>query len=205
MAWPRGAQNAITYQKPPAPIEKLLDAPRTPEVTLSPDARTMLVLQPATFPTIADVAQPRFRLAGLRFNPKVSGPSVEQYAISAALQPVGGALKPIAGLPAKRRLTNAIWSPDSRHVAFVQRSDAAGTAGLELWVLDVASAHAQRMGTLHLDAVLGRNPCEWMPDSRSLLCKIVPTPRGTAPAESEVPTGPDVSENLGQVTPRAHL
>ena len=196
-----GAQTASTYQKPPAPIEQLLDAPRTPEVLLSPDGKMMLIEQPATFPTIADVAQPRYRLAGLRFNPKVSGPSVEQYSISASLQPVGGSMKPISGLPAKTRMTNAMWSPDSKHVAFVERNDGAATAGLELWVIDVGVARAERVGTVHLDAVLGRTPCEWMPDSKELLCKVIPTPRGAAPKESEVPAGPNISENLGKVTP----
>jgi dipeptidyl aminopeptidase/acylaminoacyl peptidase len=191
---------ALSYQKPPDAIEKLLTAPRTPEVRLSPDRKMMVIEQPATYPTIADVAQPRYRLAGLRFNPKVSGPSVEQYSISLSLQPVGGAMKPVTGVPAKLKLTNAIWSPDSKHVSFVQRDDAA-PAGLELWVLDVATAHAHRVGTVHLDAVLGRNPCEWLPDNDSLLCKVIPTPRGPAPAISDVPTGPDVSENLGKVTP----
>ena len=60
------AQNSMTYQKPPEPIEALLDAPASPIARLSPDRRMLLVVQPATFPTIADVAQPRFRLAGLR-------------------------------------------------------------------------------------------------------------------------------------------
>ena len=73
------AQTALTYQKPPAPIEQLLEAPPTPIVRLSPDRKTMLVEQPTTFPTIADVAQPRYRLAGIRFNPSSNGPSVERY------------------------------------------------------------------------------------------------------------------------------
>ncbi|SFS06067.1 glutamyl peptidase. Serine peptidase. MEROPS family S09D [Granulicella pectinivorans] len=196
-----GAQTALTYQKPPAPIEQLLDAPRTPEVLLSPDGRTMLIQQPATFPTIADVAQPRYRLAGIRFNPKVSGPSVEQYAIGASLQRVGGPARLITGLPAKMRLTNAVWSPDSKHVAFVERNDVTATAGLELWVIDVVASHAHRLGTVHLDAVLGRTPCEWLPDAKALLCKVIPTPRGAAPRQSEIPAGPDISENLGKVTP----
>src|ERR1700756_1370295 len=63
------AQTASTYQKPPAPIEQLLEAPPTPIVRLSPDRKMMLVEQPATFPTIADVAQPRYRLWGNPFLP----------------------------------------------------------------------------------------------------------------------------------------
>ena len=41
-----------------------------------------------------------------------------------------------------------------------------------------------------------------MPDSSaSLLCKTVAPGRGAAPKESDVPTGPNVEENLGKVSP----
>src|ERR1700756_3596866 len=80
------AQTALTYQKPPAPIEQLLEAPPTPVVRLSPDGKMMLVEQPATFPTIADVAQPRYRLAGIRFNPSSNGPSVERDYVGLQMQ-----------------------------------------------------------------------------------------------------------------------
>ena len=215
------AQTAATYQKPPAAIEKLLDAPPTPTVRVSPDAAMLLVEQPANFPTIADVAQPRYRLAGIRFNPATSGPSAESYNVGLKLQAVsGGADRTISGLPAKLKAAGALWSPDSQHIVFTQRTDAteraetaakpagakvmqaAGAgAGLELWVIDVASGRAHRVGgTTHLNAVLGR-PCGWLPDSSGLLCKVNPAGRGAPPPATEVPTGPVISENLGKARP----
>jgi dipeptidyl aminopeptidase/acylaminoacyl peptidase len=203
------AQTASGYQKPPAAIEELLDSPKIPIASISPDRKTLLVEQPSGFPTIADVAQPRYRLAGLRFSPKTSNPAVENLATSYSLQPIGGgAAKAISGLPANPKFTNAIWSPDSKHVAFAQRADigaTAATAGLQLWVIDVATAHAHRIGIIgaapvKLNSILGR-PCAWLPDSTELLCKIVPPGRAPAPKESDVPTGPDISENLGKATP----
>ena len=197
------AQTRLTYQKPPAPIEQLLDAPPVPLVRLSPDRKVLLIEQPATFPTIADVAQPRYRLAGLRFNPKTAGPSAETYSVALSLQSVaGGAPRPIAGLPPRLKVTNALWSPDSRHAAFIQRAEGAvGGTGLELWVIDAAAARAHRVGLLHVNAILGRNPCAWMPDSAALVCKVVPPARGAAPKQSDVPAGPNISENLGKVSP----
>jgi len=195
------AQTALTYQKPPAPIEQLLDAPPVPAVRLSPDRKMLLVEQPATFPTIADVAQPRYRLAGLRFNPSSNGPSVETYNVALKLQTTaGGDPKTIAGLPAKLKAVDAIWSPDSKHVAFVAHAVPPAT-GLELWVIDVAASSAHRLGTARLNAILGRAPCEWMPDSAALLCKVIPATRGPAPRISDIPIGPDVEENLGKVSP----
>ncbi len=194
------AQTALPYQKPPAAIEQLLEAAPTPTVRLSPDRKTMLVEQPATFPTIADVAQPRYRLAGIRFNPSSNGPSVERYDVALELQSVDAtAPKTIAGLPAKLKAVDAMWSPDSKHAAFVAHATAPAT-GLELWLIDVATAHAHRVGVVKLNAVLG-SPCAWMPDSTALLCKTIPANRGAAPKVSEIPTGPDVEESLGKVSP----
>jgi dipeptidyl aminopeptidase/acylaminoacyl peptidase len=195
------AQTALTYQKPPAPIEQLLETAPTPVAHLSPDRKMMLIEQPATFPTIADVAQPRYRLAGLRFNPSSNGPSVEVYNVGLKLQAVaGGEAKTITGLPTKLKAVDAMWSPDSKHIAFVAHAVAPAT-GLELWLINTQSAAARRIGLVKLNAVLGRNPCDWMPDSQALLCKTIPAARGAAPRPSEVPTGPDVSENLGKVSP----
>jgi dipeptidyl aminopeptidase/acylaminoacyl peptidase len=191
------AQTPLTYQKPPAAIEELLDAPLTPVVKPSPDRSLLLVQQIQSFPTIAEVAQPRYRLAGIRFNPATNGPSREVSIVKLGLQPVaGGAQQSIAGLPAALKATHLMWSPDSKRVAFVQRE----TAGLHLWMVDVAKAAAHRVGTFRLNAVLGE-PCQWLADSQSLLCKIVPASRGAAPASNDVPAGPNVEENLGKVTP----
>jgi dipeptidyl aminopeptidase/acylaminoacyl peptidase len=191
------AQSALTYQKPPTAIEELLDAPVTPVVTASPDHSLLLVQQPQSFPTIAEVAQPRYRLAGIRFNPATNGPSREVSVVKIWLQPLaGGARQPIAALPATLKASHLTWSPDSKHVAFVQRE----IGGLQLWVIDVAKASAHRTGTFKLNAVLDA-PCEWMADSQGLLCKIVPAARGAAPTATEVPSGPNVEENLGKVTP----
>jgi hypothetical protein len=154
------AQAALTYQKPPAAIEELLDAPLTPVVKPSPDRSLLMVQQLQSFPTIAEVAQPRYRLAGIRFNPATNGPSREVSIVKLWLQSIaGGAQQPIAALPMPLKASHVAWSPDSKHIAFVQREP----NGLQLWVIDVAKASARRVGSLRLNAVLGE-PCEWMAD-----------------------------------------
>ena len=198
------AQDAITYQKPPAPIQALLDAPTTPAAHLSPDRTTLLIAQPATYPSIADVAQPRYRLAGIRFNPQTNGPSREIDTVRLSLENIDGTDRSITGLPAKLKATHLLWSPDSKHIAFVQRADSttstANNYGLELWVIDTATTRAHRVGTVHLNAVL-EQPCQWMPDSSELLCLTIPATRGPAPKASDVPAGPNVEQNLGRVSP----
>jgi dipeptidyl aminopeptidase/acylaminoacyl peptidase len=199
------AFSQISYRKPPEPIEQLLNAPVTPLVSLSPDRKMMLVEQPQDFPSIAEIAQPRFRLAGLRLNPATNGPSREYSMVKLALLPItGGEEHAIKGLPVHLRASSIQWSPDAKHIVFVQRSfvtDGPGvSSGLELWLVDVTSASSHRIGSLRLNAVLG-SPVEWMPNSEALLCRVVPEGRGEAPKAGSVPVGPDVEENLGKVSP----
>ena len=193
------AQSGVKYQTPPAAIESLLTAPATPLARVSPDRTMMTIEQPQALPTIADVAQPRYRLAGIRFNPATNGPSREIYSTSLAIQSTaGGEDRTVSGLPAAAKIIDVSWSPDGKHVAFVQKTTGTG-AGLTLYVVDVATAHARQVSPVRLNAVMGM-PYQWMPDSSALLCTVVPE-RGPVPVVSEVPEGPNVEENLGKVTP----
>ena len=56
------------YREPPPELMALVDAPRTPGVSLSPDRSTMLLLLRPSLPSIAEVSAPESRLAGLRIN-----------------------------------------------------------------------------------------------------------------------------------------
>ena len=195
------SQTPLKYQQPPAAIEQLLDAPIPPLVHVSPDRTLMAVELLRSFPSIAEIAQPRYRLAGLRFNPATNGPSREVYATSLSLQPLaGGSARKISGLPANLKLLHLAWSPNGKHIAFVQKITGAAGAGQYLFVVDAAAAQARQVSTLRLNSVMG-TPCEWMPDSAALLCRVVPAGRGAAPVASTVPIGPNVEENLGKVSP----
>lgn len=210
------AQTPLTYQLPPKAIVDLVDAQPTPGVGLSPRSsasgkRWLLIEHFAGLPTIADLAQPELRLAGLRFNPKTDGPSRGRYATSLEVQALPDG-KPVAvsGFPANARLRFAAWSPDASKISVINISDAAEDAGLSLWIIEVASAHARRIPQIALNGIFARSgfggadldsPCEWLSDSQGLVCRTVPADRGPAPTRSEIPTGPVIQENLGRVTP----
>src|ERR1700677_3650463 len=150
----------LKYQVPPQAMVKLVDALPPPTISLSPahgvGPRRILIQQSSSLPTIADLAEPELRLAGLRFNPKVSAPSRTRYFVSLKLQalPAAGANAKtpevaIAGLPAKPRIFSAEWSPDGQHIALVNAETRVKTspgaqesAGLSLWIVDVARASA---------------------------------------------------------------
>ncbi len=202
------AQTNLQYQQPPKAIVDIVDALPTPGVELSTAGgaagkRWILIEHFSGLPTIAELAQPELRLAGLRFNPKTNGPSRGRYDTSLELQalPDGKAIA-ISGLPAHAKMRFAGWSPDGRKVSFVNISDAKEDAGLSLWIVDAATAQARRLPGIALNGIFG-SPCEWLSDSQGLVCRTVPADRGPAPTRSEIPTGPVIQQNLGRVTPGA--
>ena len=187
------------YQTPPKAIQDLVLAPPTPRLSLAGDGRTIALLQVQDFPTVAELAQPELRLAGLRFNPRTNGPSRVSYAVGIKLKKLpGGPETEVKGLPAQARISSPSWSPDNKTMAFALTTPGAGPEGgrVELWVLDVATATARRLLAQPLNDAFGTS-FEWVSDSKTLLARTVPAGRGTAPAADTAPTGPAVQESGG--------
>ena len=78
------------YRQPPQPIAQILDQPATPLVQMSPDRQRLLLLERPALPPISEVGAFEYRLAGLRFDPKTSGPTRGQSYTGLSLQAVSG-------------------------------------------------------------------------------------------------------------------
>lgn len=190
---PAIAQDAPTYQTPPKALADLVTIPPTPGVSLSDKGDVMLILEQASAPGIAELAQPELKLAGLRLNPANNGPSRSRYITGLKLKNVTSQEeKVITGLPPEPLISNVQWSPDYQKIAFANSTD----SHIDLYVADVATAKAQRVGSMALNATM-RSPFRWLPDSRSLIAKTVPAGIGNVPDISRVPTGPTTQANTG--------
>lgn len=191
------AQTDIKYQMPPQVIADLVNAPATPNVSIDSKGERMVLLTQSELPSIAELAQPELRLAGLRINPKTNGPSRVNYIVDIKLRKLTDKEETIIkGMPSNPLISNVSWSPDEKKIAFANTTEKA----IELWVIDLETATAHRVGNFALNAVLG-TPFEWMNDSKRLLCTIVLPDRGTPPATDNVPQGPVVQENIGKRAP----
>src|SRR4051812_37719600 len=186
------------YKTPPKELADIVDALPTPGAVLSPDGKWLLLFQQPSLLTIADLAQPELKLAGERFNPQRHDQTRSLYSMSLTLVPVSGSgpARAIAGIPAEPRMRFATWSPDATKVAFTLSTAAA----VELWVADVASANAHRVGEFAVNQSMGR-AFAWMPDSKSLLAAVVPASRPAPPDETHTPDGPAVQESHGRKAP----
>ncbi|MCG8466692.1 MAG: alpha/beta fold hydrolase [Gemmatimonadetes bacterium] len=190
-------EGADGYQTPAPELAALVDAPITPGVSVSPDESLLLITERASLPSIAQVAAPELRLAGMRINPRTNGPSrVRVTTTGLTLTTIEGAERPISGLPASPRIRNIQWSPSGAHIAFTNDTD----AEIQLWVVDVASASARRIEGVRVNDLMG-GAVSWVSDDRSLIVKTVPAGRGAAPDEPTIPSGPVIQENSGEPSP----
>lgn len=193
VALPLSAQDA--YRQPPAPIAQILDAERTPLTSVSPDRTTLLLAERFEMPSIAELAAPEARLAGLRINPRANAASRATYYKGLRLVRLGARGAPAErriALPSGARAGNLTWASNGARVAFTLASDTA----LALWVADVSSAAARQVSPARLNAAMGA-PCSWI-DSSRLLCRIVPSSRGEAPVGFSVPKGPVIQQSMGR-------
>jgi hypothetical protein len=61
------------YLTPPKTIVDILDAAPLPGVVVSPSRSAMALLERNSMPSIAEVAEPMLRLAGMRISPRTNG------------------------------------------------------------------------------------------------------------------------------------
>lgn len=189
------AQN-IPYQTPPQVIVDLVDAPNTPAVSLSPDKKTLLLIDIPSLPPIEEVAEEELRIGGLRINPRTNGSSRSRSYNGLTLKSLNDKVEmKITDLPGQPRLENISWSPDGSHIACTHTT----TNGMELWVIEVASRKARKLTERINDAVSG-TPYLWL-DPNHLLAKQIMANRGDTPEEPQVPAGPVIQENTQGAAP----
>jgi len=196
MTLPSQAQSPLTWQTPPAPINRILDAPVPPGVTLSPNRRWFVAVERPPLLPMSELAEPELKLAGLRLNPKTNAPADHYTFRRLTFRDLSGGEVQAVELPQEYRLGFFRWSPEGDRLAFT----IAQQTGLELWVLDLPSGNLRRLTDPVLNATYG-NPCRWLPGDGGLLCKTVPAQRGAPPDLPTVAAGPSVEENLGRKAP----
>ena len=187
---------------PPQVIVDILDAPPPPDVYLSPARDVVAVLERAPMPSIAELARPMLRLAGLRIDPGNNGRHRARTAQRALAQD-GGRRRHPRGDAAGRTRAHVAGVLGRRRRASPSRTPA--TPAIDLWIGESASGRAQRGERPGAERASSRSPCTWVGAGGQLLCSAIPPGRGAAPA---APAGADGPERAGASRRRragAHL
>jgi len=188
------AQENITYQKPSPEILALADYERAPAVSMDTKKEYLLLSYRNTYKTLDDLNQTEMRLGGLRINPLTNISSTVTYVNNLKIRKISNKYETqISGLPLNAKISNVAWSQNEKKIAFTNTTH----SGVELWVIDVASATAKKITSDNLNANLG-SPFSWMKDNETLLVKVLPKNR---PAlindKKDLPKGPTVSVSDG--------
>lgn len=192
------------YQLPPAQLQAIVDAPRAPVLGLSPQRNLATMVDTPALPSIAEVAQPELKLAGLRINPRTYSPSRFSFGTGLKLLDIATQKEiKIMGLPRQLRLADTAWSPDQRYLAFthVTYADRDGASGVELWLVDINTRIARRLTAQPLSYLSGSG-FSWLPDAKGLLVNFKPIGRGKAPQSTGVPGGPILQDSQVSVGAR---
>lgn len=188
------AQENVTYQKPSAEILALADYERAPSVNMDSKKEYMLLSYRNTYKSLDDLNQEEMKLGGLRVNPITNISSTVTYINNLKLRKIAEKVeKQVTGLPENARIANLSWSPNEKKIAFTNTTN----KGVELWIIDVATASAKKITSDNLNANLG-SPFNWMKDNETLLIKVLPQNRpALIDGKKDLPKGPTVSISDG--------
>jgi len=156
----------------PASVEELLDLPRLPAVSIDPQGRYLLLVHERGLLPLERLRQPAVTVAGLRLNAANGAPQAPIAYFDLSLVDHDTGYTSRIDLPENVTIGYPRWAPDGSRFIFT----VAGTTGVELWVANPVSRVARRLTEAPLSAARGA-PCSWMPDSRDVLCRVVPEGR----------------------------
>lgn len=186
----------VTYQKPPKEILDVLNAPPPPSVSLNPSKTHLLLIERPAYPTIAMLAAPVHRIAGLRINPSNFGSHAAIGAHGLIVKEIESGKELRIVTPPGARLTDITWSPDGRRFAAANYT----ATGVELWLGSVNSTTLRRVPGVRLNDTLS-SPLQWWSGSAELLVRMVPAGLGAPPKPPAAPAGPNIQESLGKSGP----
>lgn len=187
------AQDAATYQQPPAAITSLLLAPPTPATSIDSKGKYMLIMERSDLPAIEELAQPELRIAGIRLDPVRFGPSRSSYYTSISLKNIEtGATSSFNGLPANLKAGNVEWNPSETRFLFTHT----GNKDIDLYVADINTRQVKKVNKKPLNLLLG-NSISWIND-QTIIYKVTVKPASAAPPKPAAPSGPVIQQNLGK-------
>jgi dipeptidyl aminopeptidase/acylaminoacyl peptidase len=190
------AQDNFSYQLPPKVIADLLLAPPTPSISVSGNAKYMLVMERNSYPTVEELGQPELKIAGIRINPLNASLTRQTYINQISVKQVGADKNlVIKGLPTNLSALNPTWNPAENKIAFFNVL----SNSVDVYVIDITTLSCKKINTTSANLVLG-NTLVWVDDVSVLYKTNVNDPAKVA-KKPITPKGPTIQENLGKVAP----
>ena len=195
-----GPTDSLGYNLPPDNILSVMRSPSPPVPLVSPTDETILLVYWQEYPSIARVATPFLRLAGVRVEPKNhskhdtrGGYGITPFATGFELVRVADGKQTPVPLPTGMCPGNPVWAADGKRFAFVNIA----SDSVQLWIGDASTGSVKQVPGVHLNPMFNEE-MQWMPDQKTLLVKLVPKSNEGAPQEVNELSGPSIQETNGQ-------
>jgi dipeptidyl aminopeptidase/acylaminoacyl peptidase len=196
LSFAAGAADGQTpYKTPPADVVKILDAPATPFVRVSPRGDALLLVDYTPHPPISLLARPVLRIAGVRIDPKQHSAQRTTIYTGISIRRTDGGTPVRVMLPKDSQIGIPVWSYDGKKIAYRQDTP----EGVRLWVADARTGATKQVHGVRLNDVI-TTPFRWMGDNVHLLAVTVPRGTPPPPGPPAVPIGPIVDETSGKVS-----
>ena len=190
------AQESTSYQKPSKEVADLLLAPPTPTISVDGKAQLMLVMERSFYPTVEELGQPEFKIAGIRINPNNFSLSRQNFIKQLSLKNlVTGKMISIVGLPSNLSALNPTWNPSENKIAFYNVTATA----VDVWVIDIKTSTCSKINKNAANIVLSSSLI-WLDDT-TVLYKINTHTAAQMSKKPITPKGPTIQESLGKVAP----
>jgi len=184
------------YKTPPKDVADMLMAKRPPNVSVDDKGEWMLFMESSSYPSVAELARPELRIAGLRINPANFAPSRQTFITGLYLKNSKTDKEyKISGLPSPLFAGSVSWSGNDKKIAFTHTTE----NRVDLYIIDVATQKATRINKTALNSISGTY--SWY-DENTVLYRGTIKPATAAPPKPAVPDGPTIQENYGKAAPR---
>lgn len=181
------------YKKPPQEVIDILKAPPPPQISVSPDGEKAVFYTYETMPSIAYLAQPLLKLAGIRITPLNNARQQTYFIKSLTVKSLkDGKVIPV-NLPEEAKFGFPRWSNDGSYFVVTHYLD----NGVELWAVEAKTGKIKKLTGPNVNAVLNSG-FTWLPDNKHVLVFTVPDGRGEPPEKPAVPIGPHIQEASGK-------
>lgn len=182
------------FKVPPKQLADLVDAPRQPGVTISPDKKWVALLARPGAKSIEELAQEEVKLAGLRINTSIFAPSRSSGYTGITLKEVNGDKQiTVKNLPAGK-IMSVSFSPNSEYLAFIVENK----QGLTLWSYNLKKNKTKQVSKKTINASLGGTKYRWKRDSTGFYTRLTVAKASEKPQMSLAAIEPVIQVTSGK-------
>ena len=197
LTWAEQILAQESYATPPPELAPAVLAPRWQNTTLgspSPDKKWFLNQVGDGPVTMATFSKPFHELGGIFIDFKANRARSLTISNNVSIQITSASdgTKKTIQTPPNARLSNAVWSPDSKSIAYFVHTDDA----THIWITDLATNKARQVTTTPVLATFVSS-FEFTEDSKQITTVVIPDGRKPMPVAPMAPGGPEVKVSEG--------